>query len=240
MKRLQALLQADSRSILRDPILMASVFGPLLFALLLRLASTFGAPWIYSHTGIFLADYARLSLTLLLFITAITTGTLVGFVILDEKDEQVLSYLAITPLSRALYLSYRLITPLLVTLCIGALAVFITGIPLPLKYLLLGLCIAALEALICSLLLASFAQNKVEGLAYSKLLGVFLLGPFIERLGESPWQYLACTLPPFWLSLVLHSTNNTQLLLHTLGGVLFHLILLFALYKRFLNQVIGS
>ncbi len=71
---------------------------------------------------------------------------------------------------------------------------------LPLWQMILIAAGGALTAPIVSLFLATFAENKVQGFAYSKFGGVsgwtIMIGFFVAE----PFQWLIGLYPPFWIS----------------------------------------
>jgi fluoroquinolone transport system permease protein len=97
------------------------------------------------------------------------------------------------------YMGYRLLLPM----AWSVVSIFIM-VPLmaiapvePLVLLVIGL-EAALLAPIFALAFVSFAANKVQGLAFSKGMGVLLTGPFVARFVPEPWQYLLGIFPSYW------------------------------------------
>jgi fluoroquinolone transport system permease protein len=58
--------------------------------------------------------------------------------------------------------------------------------------------VAALGAPIFALILGALAENKVQGFAIMKGLGIFFLGPFVAWFVPEPWQYLLGVFPTYW------------------------------------------
>jgi fluoroquinolone transport system permease protein len=180
--------------------------------------------------------YAILGSYFFVFAIPALFGAVIGFVLLDAKDDDTLTALQVTPLPLSTFLLYRVTTPTVLS------AVFIlvcmpianlTTVPL-LELVPLAL-LAALEAPIWALYAASFAQNKVQGFALTKIMGVIMVAPLVVLVFiESNVQLLAGVLPTYW---VLKSywvlSEGGFYWGYLLVGIAFHLVLLGILLKRF-------
>lgn len=49
-------------------------------------------------------------------------------------------------------------------------------------------------------MISTMAKNKVEGLAYSKLSGLLVLGLPVAMLVPAPFQYVSAFLSTFWMT----------------------------------------
>jgi len=138
---------------------------------------------------------------LAIYTGALLVGTVFGFVLLDEKDNNTLKAMMVTPVPLRQYALYRAGLPAILAffIVVGE-VLFINQALLPLWQLLLISAGAALTAPIVSLFFAIVAENKVAGFAYSKFAGIsgwaILIGFFVPE----PWQWLIGLFPPFWIS----------------------------------------
>jgi fluoroquinolone transport system permease protein len=131
---------------------------------------------------------------------ALLVGTVFGFVLLDEKDDNTIKALLVTPIPLRQYVIYRVGLPaILAFFIIMGTVLVVDQALLPLGQMLLIGAGGSLAAPIISLFFATFAENKVQGFAYSKFGGIsgwaFLIGWFIPE----PWQWLIGLFPPFWV-----------------------------------------
>lgn len=67
---------------------------------------------------------------------------------------------------------------------------YVAGTSANILKMLLTILLASIEAPIMTLFLSAYADNRVEGLALSKLMGFFLAAPVIAYFVEARWQYL--------------------------------------------------
>ena len=172
-----------------------------------------GLPWLNNRlidNGIMpgetipvsLADvYPMLVAFMVLYIGALLVGTVFGFVLLDEKDQNTLTAMLVTPVPLNQYVLYRVGGPAVFAFAIIlGMALIVNQALLPLWQMILIAAAGGLTAPIISLFFATFAADKVQGFAYSKFAGisgwVILIGYFVPE----PWQWLLGLFPPFWVS----------------------------------------
>lgn len=234
MRRILNLIKADAKFILRDGILLIALLAPILLAFVIRFGVPIVTDLVMAEFGFDVVPLYPLFIGFSIFITAMMIGVLIGFIILDERDEDILAYLAVTPLSKSYYLGYRLSSPFVICFVLGALVVVIADlVTAPIWLWVVVLLLAALEAPMCTLFLVAFASNKVEGLALSKLLGVLYVAPIVGVMVESPLRFVLAVIPQFWLVWPLYISVSWHVWLVLLGGIAIHCMVLRGLYQRF-------
>lgn len=194
--------RSDILNFRRDSMLQFLLIYPFILGALLRWL----LPWIQSglmsSIGFDLEQYLLLVVSFFgLLVIPQLAGLLVGTLLLDEKDQDTLTALMVTPMPVRTYAFYRALTPALISV-LGILVVvpFINILVLPFDKLLpLALTAAPLGPMM-ALLIAALAKNKVEGLAVMKGLGVFLLVPIAAWFVPEPWQWLLGVFPTFWVA----------------------------------------
>jgi hypothetical protein len=194
----RALAAADSRLLVRDPLLGWVVLLPIGLALLLRvLIPVIGAA--LAGTGFDLRPFHPLIMSGYLMTAPGIVGMVVGFLLLDERDARTLSALRVTPLSMRWYLAYRVTGPLIIgTLATLAGYPLIGRTPIPAGVLIPIAAVAALSAPTLALILPIAAPNKVAGFAVVKVMNVVSLLPIIAYFIPEPSQLAAGILPTFW------------------------------------------
>jgi len=234
---IQALGPIDFASIRRDPMLRWMVFLPLVIALAMRLALPLIVaridPWFPWELA---ALYPPLMAYMVLLLVPYLWGVIVGFLLLDQRDDRTLSALQVTPLSLAGYLRYRLLLPTLLTVFSAPLALALTGLASldPGAHLLLALAVAP-QAPLAALALAALAQNKVQGLALMKVANVVLLPPLVAYFLPAAWQQLFLLVPTTWPAYLLWElqSDGTGAWFYLVGGLLYQGGLLWWLARRF-------
>ncbi len=202
---IRELLDADRKNIVRDPTYLFLLAAPLLIGLLLRLGVPFLITFAEEKFAIDLSPYREYIYAFFLQLPSFLAGIMVGMLLLEERDEGVLSAWAATPLGRGGYILYRvgfafamagaaeLILLLFIPAGEGAagIAQLFQAMPLIMAY--------SGGAPLILLLFALFARDKVSGLAMAKLTGVILAMPFLVFVpGGNPGRLLIYLLFPVW------------------------------------------
>lgn len=136
-----------------------------------------------------------------LFLGSVLTGVLFGFMLLDEKDDNTIKAMLVTPVPLNQYVLYRVGVPTALAFVGVLVELYIMDLALlPVWQMLLLTAGAALTAPIAALFFATFAENKVQGFAMSKFAGIagwtILIGWFVPE----PAQWLIGIFPPFWIA----------------------------------------
>lgn len=235
----QALGSVDLRSVQRDPLLRIMPFLPILVGILVRIAGQTAVSQIDKQFGVPIDFYFPLIAGyVLLLIAPMITGMVVGFLLLDQKDDRTLMAMRVTPLSQANYLAYRLAMPMLVSALVTWPAMSIAGLAISRAWLMLPLLLlSALVAPFMALTLGTFATNKVQGFALAKALNILMIAPVIAAFTPRPWQWLFGVLPTFWparLLWTIHFGESTVAPIMALG-ILVEGVMLLWLLGRFVN-----
>jgi fluoroquinolone transport system permease protein len=199
----------DVKIIGRDSFLITMFIYMMGMAVVMR----FGLPWLNTYLAedntlpnepmamTFADVYPMIVAFIAIFLGAVMVGMIFGFVLLDEKDDNTIKAILVTPVPLNQYVSYRVGVPAIIAFfCIIAEVLLINQALVPLWQLLLIAAGASLTAPITALFFATFAENKVQGFAMTKFAGmagmVIMLGWFVAE----PLQWLFGLFPPFWIS----------------------------------------
>jgi fluoroquinolone transport system permease protein len=239
MKKYHTLFISDLRHAGLDPVLMVGIFAPLALLVVSRFGFPMIADWLTNGYAFDLYEYSSFTAIFLVITFPILIGMMTGLLMLDERDENVISYYAVTPLMRRGYMVYRLALPSGLCTLLSSLYLIASGlssIQLEHIYILLLL---AIEAPCFALFLASFAANKVEGLALSKIGGLFIAGPIIAYFVPIPWQIIGAWIPTYWpakLFFGIEAASGFSVIVYFLVGLIFHLSLLSIMVRIFLKR----
>jgi fluoroquinolone transport system permease protein len=236
---LRALGPVDLKSVARDSLLIMVLGGSLLLALLIRYAVPFLTPWLMAEIGIDLPPYYPLIMGMVLLLASAMTGTVVGFILLDERDERTLTALLTTPIPLSAYVAYRLGLPIVLALIITPFAVYIAGlVTIPLWQLLLVTLLASLSGAGTALVLVSFADNKVTGLAVMKMFQGVQVVPLAAFFLVPPWQWVAGIVPTYWpMAVYWRMVADQSFWLYWLIGIVYNILVLLILLRRYDIQV---
>lgn len=202
MTAIGAFARNDLRTVRRDTIVVVVLIGPFLYAAAMWFLPTVTeharTQWSFDlepyHSAI-LSAFCVLGPPLLL-------GAVLALQLLDDKDQQTLLALRVTPVPPATYPSYRAaVTAALTTISVVA-SLALTG-RVGAATLALSVPIAVIAGLLAPVLgfvMASLGRTKIEGLAVMRVVGlaVFTLPVIPFLLLDSPWQLAFGVLPPYW------------------------------------------
>lgn len=226
----------DVRQVQRDSFLRWMIVYPLILAVVLR----FALPALTNALAeqFDLSAYYFLVAGYLCLMAPTLIGTVVGFLLLDERDENTLQAQLVTPMPLPTYIGYRVAAPALLSIVQTILIIPLVGVIAvpPLQLLLVALA-AGIFAPSVALFYAAFSANKVHGFAMMKIIGVLGLLPVLLYFVPMPWQDLVGIIfPPFWVVkafwIAVAGVAGT-FWLYLLLGVVLETVLLLWLARRF-------
>ena len=228
----------DLKNILRDKFLVyAAIVMPLMVVMISRIILHWIAPSL-EETIPLAGNYAMIFMLCVTMIPLIY-GFIAAFLILDEKDEHLLTVLRVMPISRNTYLIYRmlflsifsfivlLIFPPLSGLLESTQFSYIEYIPVALLFTLL--------TPFSALMVSAFATNKVQAFAIFKISGTVFLIPLFIFLITDNLKYIFAPVPNFWAFITLKEVIFTGVndYLHLAIGFVYTIALIGLLFYIF-------
>lgn len=231
---------SEFKNWLRDPMMRFMVFYPLLFGFIGR----YLLPLLEETSGFsleFFGDYALAALTLM---TPMVYGAVIGFSILDDRDDHILNSIKVTPLSIHQFLSFRLIMGFLFSMASCVFVMWFSDIGELAWRDILGVSfLASWSVPLTGLLINAYSKNKIEGFAVMKGMGTLLLIPIVSLYFTDAVELFFGIVPPFWpakvISSVLNPEGRTYLSYqqYYVFGLAYVLILNVLVYRFFLRRV---
>lgn len=238
---LRALGPIDLHSIARDPMLRWFALLPLGVVALIRVAMPplleVVSEWLSVDVTV---HYAAITGYAVLMLIPNITGIVIGFLLLDQRDDRTLTALLVTPLSLEGYLIYRLTVPMLISLVMSVALVPLAGVTgagaLP---LLMAALTATPMAAVLALFLAAFGRDKVRGFALMKATGVVLWPPILAYFVEGPWQFAFGVVPPYWPAKVFWVAldGGGHYGVYVLAGLAYQGLLIYLLLGRYRRDI---
>lgn len=230
----------DLRNVRRDKGIYWMLFLPILSALIIRYAVPPLTTGMIARYDFDLTPYYPVIMAYFFVIMApITFAVLIGFILLDEKDDQTLTALQVTPLSLNNYIAYRVSMPVLLTIVMMFITFPVAGIQtLPWQQILVIAISAAPMSPMFAMYLASIAQNKVQGFALMKLSGFVLFLPIFAYFVHSAWEYAFGIIPTYWPMKVywMYTAGETGVWPYVLMSLLTQSLVAWIFIRRF-NKV---
>jgi fluoroquinolone transport system permease protein len=219
-----------------DMMLFAVCFVPLLCGLTFK----FGVPAIeqvltnYFSVSEILVPYYELFDLLLSVIPSTMFCFAAAMVILEEVDEHISGYFAITPLGKHGYLIARLGIPTIISFVITLILLEIFGLTtMNMGILIFTALSGSIQGLIIALLIVSFSTNKLEGMAVTKLSSLMIVGICLPFFIKNNAIYILSPLPTFWMAKAVRHNSLTSVLL----TLLISLLWFYKLMKKFDRKI---
>lgn len=231
----RSLFIADFNNIRRDPMLLMASSAPVIILLLLILGYPALDVLLQNTFSISINAYYGFACVFMLHLIPMLLGMVYGFILLDERDEGMITYFVVTPLGKRGYLTLRMFAPVLFSFVTILVFVGITNFDDSLiwwKHVPLAL-ITAFQAPIILLFLGGFAANKVEGMAVAKGFGILLMAIPVDYFFSSHWTFFAGISPLFWTARGLLAENIVHVISYIAVAFVMHAIFLFLLFSRF-------
>jgi|AGTN01.2.fsa_nt_gi hypothetical protein len=260
MKKYLYLLKYELKTILRDPLSLYMCSFPVILLIL----ATAVFPFIFKSMDA--ANEATLRVTMLIVLLVVLTlgsfflSFLTALLLVENKDENTLATIAVTPVGTSGYIRFKLVYIYLMSIISTMLVLFGTKYIAGGEYAIRGISLfdnlSAVEIIsfalvnglfvsVLALFQSSFAKNKVEGFAFIKATGIVALVPILLVLDSfrDGLQYVLGVLPNFWavkgILLELFPIENSANLtfpLYMAIGAGYNLLLLFVMYRTFLKK----
>lgn len=198
-----AFITSELKKWWRDPLLSFMLAYPVAFAFLGR----YGVPWIAETSGMNMALYADLVLVVLALMTPHIYGALIGFSILEDRDDHILTSIRVTPLSVVGFLSFRFA---LVTALAFLSTLFILWFSqvghLTLVQMGAVALLSSLAAPLTGLIINATASNKIEGFVAMKgIIGILIIFPIVGLFFMDAKELIFALAPGFWPAKVISS-----------------------------------
>lgn len=197
---LRHLLRTDARLLGRDPMLIFITGYLVLMMLLLR----WGLPplqrWLLEAHGFDFEPYLPLvAAYFAVLVPPLFVGFMIGFLVLDEKEDGTLRARLVTPVPFGLYIAYRVAMPTVLALVLTPMLAFLLGFGSPTWPVVLAIALVNAPAgALSTLFYPVFASDKVQAFALSKAMSTLAILPIAAHFVATPWCYLVGLFPPYW------------------------------------------
>ena len=225
----------DVKNIRREDLLMwmCGLMG--LIVVIMRYGVPAVSDLLDARLGFDLTPYYDLLMSNYVFTAGIMAGTVIGFLLLDERDENTLTALLVTPLPIGAYLAYRFTLPLVLALVITCVTYPLIGLaPISAVDLIVVAGLASFGGPFAALFLAVFAENKITGLALTKVWQGIGMIPVLAYFMRSDWQVLAGIVPTYWsMKVVWLAAAGEPYTWYAVVGLVVNIAVLWLFLRRF-------
>ncbi|MBN2878769.1 MAG: hypothetical protein JXN65_03970 [Clostridia bacterium] len=221
-------IKSELKKIFREPIMVLLFFAPILITLIFKLMYVFLVPFIQKYIAFDMSQYQHYVLVFTMIMSAMLLSIVMGFTMIDDRDNKIVELISVTPMGKSGYLFMRLSLVFLFVFIYSIYTYLFMGIYIlpvfTLLYLSLILCI---YSAVMGLLLFSVASDKVNGLTYAKGMNVVFLFAFVDLLNIKWLNAVGGIFPPYWITKIIASpTNIYPLIMGAVVPIIWFLIVL--------------
>lgn len=233
MKRLLFLIRHDLNASFRDPLFKGLMFFPFVCFILVR--------WVFPvlfETYPVLIDYKEVFVMWACMQSATMFGFIYGFLILEEKEENLLRALRIMPVPTSMLIFIRQSVGILISTLVN-ISILEWGGVLPSNpgiYLLIALQMSLLAPLFM-LLLTVLAKTRMEGLAQMKIYNLIFISPGIIFFIPMKALHSFALVPTYWSFRAIETSLTSSWNPWLWGGFVFYFGLLYLLNRIFSKKV---
>jgi fluoroquinolone transport system permease protein len=236
----QQVVLADARKLLKEPFFWFIMVSPLLLGwgchhLLPYLDSRF--------PGLELSSYYPVIVALLILTPPVYYGFVLALMVLEEKDQEALLAVAVTPISLGSFLFTRIAMFTLISVPLIFVVHEIIGVvTIGRLELLLVAVSASLSAPLIVMLLVAYCQNQLEGFVMGKGMGFIVLFPLAMFFVSDYWHVLCGVLPTYWPIIAYFtaaSADGSEAFFHiaVVTGAVFQTAAAYWLYRRLTRRL---
>ena len=229
MKRLVILSISDLRSTFREPMFKVLLLFPFLAYVIVR----YVLPVICEKYPV-IVPYKEVVLMWACLQSATMFGFIYGFLLLEEKEENIWQMIRITPVSVFTVVLSRLLIGVLISFIVNFFLIsFGNIVDLPIVQEIILSFLYSLAAPLIALSLGALAKNRIEGLAQMKIVNIVLILPAMIYFLPYKAAHLTALAPTYWSNRALESAGDTSnFILFSLASLMIHIIFIFFLNRR--------
>lgn len=222
MVNITTLIKNDIKNIFRDKTLFFILFVPFIFILINRYAF----PLIQLYLPV-IHEYKLLVLFVFTSVGVLFPAMIVSFIMIDEKDLDLLKAFRVLPISTAYFLMYRLFFITIAGFVFSFGILYYSGFEVYslIECYLLSL-VFSLSAPFAGLIIITWAGNKIEAATFFKGITFLFIFPLVSVFIPGTIEELFYIIPNYWiLQLMLKIPRNEAIWVPVLLVFILHLLL---------------
>lgn len=222
----------DIKQIVDDGIIIVLFLMPAIFILAVNPLITFLRPILVNYAHIDILMYYEYVMTVTYLLLPGILGTVIGFMMLDDKDGKIYELMSVTPLGNIGYFMNRISLASVMLVIYSFMALNILGyVRLSLDRFIVLMLFLFIENITLALIIFHFADDKVKGLTYSKLINFTMVFGCIELFNNKLLNAIANVFPQYWVNQIIMQGGFAVLF----KGLVVHLIWFYILLRGFLK-----
>lgn len=229
------IIKNDLQLIFRDTSLLMMFVVPVAIVFVCR----FGIKQLEDLVPV-LPEYYWLIVAALTSVTASMPSFLIGFILLDERDENIHTLLKILPLPENYILKCRVVFMMFLGFIFSFFILILNGIFQinPFQILLISFQFALIPPIL-TFAITTFAKNKIEAATMYKGLSLVLFLPVLAFFIYGSWKYAFGIIPFFWtFNSIYYLQEPFAFLLNLIVSIVTHSIFIYFLYRLYRKKLV--
>lgn len=224
--------KSDLKRLYREPVMALLFMTPIIVTIVFKLMLLYLVPVINNYVMFDVTHYHPYILSFGLLMAPGILGIVMGFMIINDKDGNIVELMSVTPLGKNGHMIIRLTFVFAFTFIYTIFTYIVLGLYLiSIGTLLFLTVLLSIYGSLIGMILFNIATDKVKGLTYAKALNIFMLFALGDLI-PIPWIRALCSLfPPYWITRIIINQDLTSLVM----GVIVHIIW-FILFTISLNR----
>jgi len=200
-------VRSDFKLIKREPMMLFLILLPILLIVIFTLIKQIGIGLIEDLLKIDLSQYRPYIDVMAVMIEPLMIGTVLGFLMIDEKDARILQLLVVTPIGFGGYLKKRMLMPSILCAIYTFALIVSMGIKLPYTIMMAVILMGILESLTIGFAIMTLAEDKIKGLTMAKGLSGLIVFAFADLIPVQFIKIIAYGVPYYWIGQVVLDGN---------------------------------
>jgi len=235
MKQTVNLFRIGLRQVFKDGMLFIMLPAPLLIGLFFNFVIPFANRMLVEQLSFSISPWYGLVDGMLICLSPMFVAMISAFLLLEEKEEGIGAFYQITPTSGNTYILARIGLPMIWAFTSTLIVTIIFTIStISASAIIMASIISSLFGIALAMMVVSLAENRVEGLAISKLMGVSFLGLILVWFIPAPYQYFAAFLPSFWIGKITLDGLNIY---YVVFGILVSFMWIAIFTRKFMKKI---
>lgn len=185
-----SMIKFELKNVIREQMTIVMLIYPFVFGLLGR---------ALIHFEVVYGQGVELTAILISLLAGFSFGAMGGFSLLDDRDDQVLSSIQITPVPVQWYIWFKVCFAYILAVFAGFFVIWVVGaFDLSPGRILLVSALSALQAPVVMFIINAFSENKVEGFVAMKGSGFLLIFPVVSFFFLDAVEWVFAIAPAHW------------------------------------------
>lgn len=235
MQKTFLVFKNDLKLIFRDPAMAVIFIIPIILVLFCRFAIPVFANYLPA-----ISEYYWLIVAALTSISASTPSFLVGFILLDERDENIHTMIKILPLAPNFILKCRILFMVISSYIFSFFILMFNGIfSVSVFYNLFISLLFSLIPPILTFSIVTIAKNKIEAATLYKGLSMVLFLPVAAFFIQTEWRFAFGILPFYWTFNAFQFIDDIyKFLMNFFTGLIVHFVFITIFYRLFKKKAV--